>query len=494
MFGFIKNAPDRPALTAKIIIAVQIVLWTLVPILTHKAPPLDVVEMYIWGREWVPATYKHPNLPGYILEGLRIVSFGGYWPAYLASQLCIVAAFWAVFSLGREMLDSRRALAGMVLLTAVYYYSLSGPEFNHNVVQIPLWAGIIVAVWRSVNTGKLLWWALLGVLAGLSMWAKYSSIILLAVAAIWILSDKKGRATLKTPGPWVTIALGLLTVAPQIHYLILSDFLPVTYATDRAGQSAAPFYKFPLTQALNHIVMLILLAATGLIGRKMWVDITGDARAIRARRFLLAFGLGPLMLSVLISVALGLTFKSMWGMPMFNLSGLLFVAFMGARLTDARLRKLTAGAMIILIALPLLYGAQKIFDTSGKPPRTAWPQQEISDFMHAEWAQKTGAPLHYVTGEYWTAGLVALASKNDPSVYIDADTIKAHWINPDDIKMRGTLVVWPTGPKKYDKPDTLLRFIDGYPVQTKIFKWSDDPDARPITLEYIIVPPAANQP
>ncbi|MGX7873674.1 hypothetical protein ACVDG5_013725 [Mesorhizobium sp. ORM6] len=42
---------------------VQILCWTVVPSLVDPAPPADVVEGFMWGREWVLLTYKHPQLP-----------------------------------------------------------------------------------------------------------------------------------------------------------------------------------------------------------------------------------------------------------------------------------------------------------------------------------------------------------------------------------------------------------------------------------------------
>ena len=44
-----------PTTLVALFVALQIVAWTLAPALTHTSPPLDVVEGYMWGREWVLA-------------------------------------------------------------------------------------------------------------------------------------------------------------------------------------------------------------------------------------------------------------------------------------------------------------------------------------------------------------------------------------------------------------------------------------------------------
>ena len=215
--------------------AAQALVWTLAPALTHSAPPLDVVEMLVWGREGVVATYKHPNLPGLLLEAVRRLSSGALWPAYLLAQACVIATFAAVWLLGRDLLGPGRAAAGTLLLTGVFYYSWPTPEMNHNLMQMPLWAWTCLALWRSAAGGRIVWWLLLGVFAGLSLWAKYSSGLLLAAAGLWILLDTQARAQLTRIGPWAALAVFAAVAAPQAQYLVETGFLPLDYALARAG-------------------------------------------------------------------------------------------------------------------------------------------------------------------------------------------------------------------------------------------------------------------
>jgi 4-amino-4-deoxy-L-arabinose transferase-like glycosyltransferase len=168
----LSNLHARPERGLFALMTAQAIFWTLAPALSHTAPPLDVVEMYAWGREWVVATFKHPNLPGLVLEPLHLLAGQAGWTAYLVSQLFIAITFWAVFKLGRELMDGPRALAGVLLLTGVYFFSWVTPEFNHNVAQMPLWALVMLFLWRATTSGKLLDWLLLGAFAGLSLWAK----------------------------------------------------------------------------------------------------------------------------------------------------------------------------------------------------------------------------------------------------------------------------------------------------------------------------------
>src|SRR5688572_4366257 len=91
-------SPVSPDRALRFLLLGQVALWAAAPLLAHDAPPLDVVEMYAWGREGVVATFKHPNLPGLVLEAVRGVA-PGWQPAFIVSQLFVALTLWAVYAL-----------------------------------------------------------------------------------------------------------------------------------------------------------------------------------------------------------------------------------------------------------------------------------------------------------------------------------------------------------------------------------------------------------
>lgn len=478
-------AAPRKGLLA--LVAAQTLLWFLAPLLSHSAPPLDVVEMYAWGREGVVATFKHPNLPGLVLEGIRRVTGQVFWPAFLVSQLFIAATYWAVFTLGRDLLDARRALAGTLLLCGIYFFSWPSPEFNHNVAQMPFWALIALFLWRSVERGTLLNWTLLGLVAGLSLWAKYSSLMLIAPAGLWLLLDAKARATFKTPGPYVALIAFIAAAAPQALWLLDHNFAPFTYAADRSGEGGPiATFEFVLLEIANCLPFILLLAAAGLLKKKSANDAAPEAIEKRTLTFLLALGLGPLLLTILLGVA-GSGLRTSWGAPMFNLLGLLAIALIRKPLTQSALHRIGAGAAILLVLVPAIYFVQMRFGAqlTGKPNKGNWPQAEITQQLKARWAAQTGgAPLRIVAGDIWTAGLVGLRDKQPPSIFIDADSRKSPWITQERLNREGVLIVWRAG----SPPPA--RFAAMRPIAEYLTVPIDGaPKARPIELSYLIIPP-----
>lgn len=463
----------------------QLAFWTLAPSLSQSAPPLDVVEMYAWGREGVIATFKHPNLPELILEASRRATGQISWPAYLIAQLFVVGTLASVFALGRELMDSRGALAGTLLLAGVYFFSWPTPEFNHNVAQMPLWALTVLLLWRATSQGKLRHWLLLGFVAGLGMWAKYSFAILLVIAGAWLLWDAQARKRLLSPGPWIALVVFVVIVTPQALWLLQHHFQSLHYAARRAAEShwyAAPV--FLLTMALDHLPMLALLGLAGFLGKPA-VDTPGAPEA-RAMRFLLLMGVGPAVLTALGALATGAGLRASWGAPMLSFSGLIVVALLSQRVNAARVQRLGVAAIALIVVVSGAYFTQMRFGAqiTNRPLRGNWPQTEVSQALESAWyAQMPTQPLRIVAGDVWTAGLVGMSDAQPPSVWINSDYATSPWITPERVAEQGALVVWREG----DHPPAIAP--QSGPLSHVILRYRQFPHAPPLRINYAIIPP-----
>jgi 4-amino-4-deoxy-L-arabinose transferase-like glycosyltransferase len=471
----------------------QIVFWTLAPALTHSAPPLDVVESYMWGREWLIATYKHPALPGWVLEASRLLTGAVGWPAYLASQLFVAATFAIVFLLGRDMMGPERAAAGTLLLAGVAYYAWPTPEFNHNIAEMPFWAGLTFALWRAVERQTASWWLLTGACAAGGLYAKLSTALLLVTAAGWIGLDARARRSLATPGPWLGVVVFAACVAPLALWLIEHDFAPLRYAAQRAGQrpmAAIPLFLF--NTLLNLTGLLVMLVAAGLITPPPSRATAPTTPPIdeRARRYLVALTVGPLTLALLGALLAQTGLKTAWGSSMFNLIGLLAVAFTSRRFRLLALRRIAGLVALILLLVPTGYAAVVILAPRllGAPLRVHWPQAEIAERFSGIWARAVGRPLQVVTGDDWVAGLVGLTAKDLPSIMNNGDPALSPWIAPNRLKSAGMLIVWDA--RRGGAPLRLQPLMsDASHVGEERFTWSRQPGLSELVIRYAIVPP-----
>ena len=329
------------------LLGLHALLWSLIPTFLFYSPPLDVVELVTLYDTGAVANYKHPNLPGLIMQ---LLSPLGIDVLYWVSQLCVLATSAVVYWLARQMVDGHRALASSLLLFGVFYFILPTPEFNHNVLQMPFWATIISLTWAVSNRPSWGLWLALGVASGLLLWIKYTGGILLLCVAIWLLFSEGWKERIRDPRLYAGAVVALVIASPQVEYLIQTDGLPLEYAAARAGQADEGAGGFLLTQLINHIPMLLLMGFAGLFGRNMVQRVALE----RAHFFVIGMLFGPLLILVLTSLALGSGLRDMWGAPMFSLSGLAVMMFFGRRLNEVRLIRLHWITFIFSVALPAL--------------------------------------------------------------------------------------------------------------------------------------------
>lgn len=453
---------QRPALLVAGLALAHILVWTVVPALVHRGLPIDVLEGYTVGRHWLLGDHKHPSFPWWLVEVSRIVTGQVGWPAYLLSALCIASTYGLVFAIGRRLLDAERAAAGTLLLTGVLYFSWVTPEFNHNVLQMPFWVALILCLLAARSSGSTLAWVGVGAIGAIGLYAKLSTAILLATAAIFILVDRDCRRQIATLGPWLGLATFALLASPLVHWLLRTDFAAFDYASTRASSTAGSASLFLLKQVASSLgFYTLLLVACVRHGWRQRIDWPRWPRKDWSALEIIAFfHFVPLALAIVAALVSNNGLKGSWATPMLSLSGLL-VAALAPRLIDARaLRRIAIGAGIFLVIVPAAYATSVLqwdrFAT--RPPRVVWPQREIAEHLERIWQERTGHPLRYVVGDAWYAGMIATYGSSRPVPIVDGDLNYAPSVSLADIERDGALIVYGPGPAY---PPHHLRWLAG---------------------------------
>jgi 4-amino-4-deoxy-L-arabinose transferase-like glycosyltransferase len=483
------------------LMAAQLVLWTLVPFLTHYTMPLDVVrEGLAWGVEWQWGYHKHPPLATWLVDAsFRLL--GDLGP-YLLSQIAIVATYGFVFLLGRRLMGEAEAAIGTLLLVGVYYFSWPTPEFNHNVAQMPFWAAAAYLFHRAVREDRLVWWLSLGAVAGAGLLVKYSTAVLLAVMAVYVVGGARTRRLLLTPRPYAGLAVMTAVLLPHVAWLVDHDFAPFRYLEERSATDRPVLVTrivepaaFLLTQAADHLPMLLLLGAAGLIGRPArQAASTGPAvTAAEDRRFLVTLGLGPALLAASAALLLGVGLRDMWGAPMFNLSGLLAVHLLAGRLRFFNPHRFAVAIAALLVLVAIVYGAVALFGSalSGRPKRIDWPDLALASTLEKVWRERTGCPLRIVAGDGWLAGLVSLRAAGRPAVLLDGELAFSPWITPDRLRREGALLVWRIERGETGIPAPLTWLGAAQAEEPLALPWPRAPRVSPLRVGWAIRAPSA---
>src|SRR3982074_2467413 len=205
MSGLIATIERRPQAACAWFPARHALVGPALPALLYPNLPLDLIEALTYGREWQLGYDKLPPLPWWLVE--LVHQLVGVDAAYYAlAQIAVVGAFAVVWATARPLVGSVGALVAVLILDGLHYFHYTAAKFNHDVIQLPLWALAGYAFHAALRRGRVLHWVLLGVAVGLALWAKYFVVVLAAPLALFLLFDRDARKALMTPGPWIFLA------------------------------------------------------------------------------------------------------------------------------------------------------------------------------------------------------------------------------------------------------------------------------------------------
>lgn len=501
--GTILESAEAPALVRSILVdhpvgvlalqcLAQIIFWTVMPALVDVGPPRDVVEGFMWGREWVLLTYKHPQLPAWLLETSHLLTGSFRWPQFFVSQLMISVTFVFVYLLASDMLGRTRALAAVLLLPSVYFFGWPTAQFNHDYAQMPFWAAIAWLLWRAACGSGTGWWLALGLVAGVGIYAKFSTGLLILFGALWIFFDTRARAQLATVGPWLGLTVFVGVVAPVIVELARIDFMPFSYVAERDAWVTAHRARlyYVGVQSLGLVGFFGVLGISGLLPPERSPEgVSAPSLEQRALLYLLWMGLGPAILLMIASLFVGI--GEVWGAPMYNLIGVVAVALLGRRIGAGELRKLAGCATVLIVAVSCAYAGIRwsSCNLAGQLQPVCWPARAISEKAEEIWHEEVSGRLGIVAGDPDLAALTGLNADDKPSIFTDLDYRLAPWITPQRLWQQGMLLVWPTSE---GAPWKISHWIKDRPVRTVLIDWSLR--APPISLSFVVVPPGTAEP
>ena len=489
---------------------VRTVLWTLLIFFTQPTLPLDVLEHLAWGREWRLVYAHHPGLPAWIDEALNVVTGGSHLALSVTAPLSTSATMLAVWALARRVTDSRRALAALLALEGISYFNQNSMDFNHNIISLPILAWLFYLTHRAFcdvqqvpapkkPAGNGIW-LLLGAVAALSLYAKYSSVLFLLSVFAWSMMASPARLYWRTSGPWLAVAVFTVLTLPQIVTLIDIHFGPLDFVMQRFEHAAqwTDYIWHPLRFALGQLkaVLLALLLCILSIGKRRGrevAEMSVTALTLTNRRYVAVIALGPLILAVLIAAVGGWEFHTGWGTMMVSFIPLWFLIKFTAR--EFLWRRFYVGALsVALLAMiaPIIINIGGPYLT-GYAKRIHYPAHDIANYVGEQWQAAFNTPLRYVTGDDHMSRLVAFYAPSRPSVIIEGNYKKSFWVTPNDFAKCGGAIVWLIDDRKNRKNIPAPAFSQEYPsaryVPPLTVDWKTAAKIPPAKVGLLLVPP-----
>lgn len=446
--GLIHWIERRPRAAFGAFLAIHFAVWTVLPALLYANLPLDLIEALVYGREWQLGYDKLPPLPWWLIEiAHRAVDADIAY--YAIAQIAVLVAFALVFALARPLVGAIGALVAVLIIDGLHYFQYTAVKFNHDVIQLPFWALAGYAFHAALRRGRLGQWCLLGFAMGGALWAKYFVVVLAAPYALFLLFDRQARRTFATPGPWLALGVALVVAAPHIVWLFQSDFLPFAYASHRAV-AARDWFDHVLHPAVFFGSQFFFLLPSFFIAAAMFwpspLPQEGKKPYLDAfdRRIVTLIAFGPALTMIALTVVTGRGAVAMWGYPLWLFLGLWLVMAAPVSPDTARLGRIVGGWAVVfaifIVAFIVNYLVLPPLDHRYRA--VLFPGDRLGETLTARFHDTVGTPLRYVIGSMWDGGNLAHYSSDQPQVVVDGLPARAPWIDLDDLRDKGAILVW----------------------------------------------------
>ncbi len=475
-----------------IFLLVHLIVWSTIGLI-RTVLPTDALEGIYWGALHDFGTPKHPPLAGWITYWVYSI-FKSDFSIYFISQLFIFCGFFYIYKLGKIFLDDNRAILSVIILEGCWVYSYITGYYGYNpdVILLCMLPMITYYFYKCVTDNKKFDWILLGLLVGISFLNKYQTVLILIPMFVWAIAFK--REVFKNAMFYLAVLIAFFIFFPHLLWMIDYDFFPLLYFEGEFSNNTLIRH---ITAPLIFFIMQIAAIAGSLViyallKWKQKSQFKLDLGTDNPKKWLLIlFGFTPLIIHLGMGLCEGGTMRPRWGFEFLFLTGIILFYFFPTKEISKSdfdfVTKLSYTAMLIIfIALGTLLSVEKNY-------RSRYPVATVYNDLNKAWSEKFASPLKYLGGYIeWTLPLTIYTDAH-PQIILDTNGYKNPWIDEEDLKQSGIIVIDRTLPKLNKQLKISCPYLDeNYkiePIEYKFTVTNAFNMPREYTVYYLIIPP-----
>lgn len=371
----------------------------------------DEAEQMLWSQQLALGYGAQPPLYTW-LQWLMNQVFG---PSVLALSLLkhsLLALTYALMYLaGRELLGERGAFwasASMLLLPPLGWYSVR--DHTHTVLVTAMTCGAWWLLLRIARRPRPLDFALLGLVCGMGMLAKYSFALVAAAMLLAALSVPETRRALLSRGWWWAPVVGLLVVLPHAVWLLshLSEATAETIGkmNIQPDNGLGKGLLKLLEGGLAGTLLLWALFALWAFRSAWWQRPLAPASAPIHRVFMRYLALVTLALLGMVLFAGITNFKGRWILPLLCMVPLAAFAARPELQRHPRAGRYTLAIILMAVLILMAGGLRPWFGgLRGEVDELNHPAAELADALRAAGYDGT-SPI--IASDHMMAGMLRL--------------------------------------------------------------------------------------
>jgi 4-amino-4-deoxy-L-arabinose transferase-like glycosyltransferase len=344
--------------------ALHAVLWTviLVNLKTGQDVHMDVAEAYGWGQKFLLGYGKHPPLSGWVAGVWFMIFPVTDWATYALAMATLGCGLVICWLLALRVVDHRRAFFVVVMLALYPIFNFKGFKYNPDLLQLVTLPLVVLAYLdafdkRSVKSG--LW---LGLAGALALMTKYWVLTMIGAIGLAALIHPQRLQFLRSPAPWVAIAVLVVAMIPHLIWLKQVDFVPLAYAGESYSLTDRRMIDDLALGYVGHnlalVALPVVLGGVALAWPSRWrkpfafwsrSENSGVNRAQALNVWITqaVVAIGPPLGAVLFQVYI----KTDWGIPLFFLVPLALIAIPSLRVRRIALLRLTVTWLVLTLAV-----------------------------------------------------------------------------------------------------------------------------------------------
>src|SRR6202012_76215 len=268
------------------------------------------------------------------------------WATYLLAMTTVAVGLVISWLIALRVVDYRRAFFVVVMLAIYPIFNFKGFKYNPDLLQLVTLPVLVLAYLdafekRSAASG---FW--LGLAAALALMTKYWVLTMIGAIGLAALLHPERVNFLRSPAPWVAMAVALVAMVPHLIWLKDMDFAPLIYAGDVYGHFTRTETAMLVLGYVEHnlglLALPVAIAALALTGislrspsatlARIWSPGPNsgvkETQALNVWIIQIIVAVGPPLGGLAFSVYM----KTDWGISLFFLTPLALVAIPSLRL------------------------------------------------------------------------------------------------------------------------------------------------------------------
>lgn len=425
------------------------------------SPASDLREHINFGLTYRLDGFAAPPLQTWLAGAVALTGARDAWLYIAVAQALNVVGLIYLILIARRFISESAVVPLALMFCGTIYYSLATPTMalNADQIQVPLWAGLTFHGLMALRDDRRRDWILCGVFVGLSVLAKYTVFVWLAVLAVALVLVPDYRKVFLNPRLYVTGLCALPIIA--LHAL------PEWYAGHSLKYAGGQFrWGLPLWYRLDYLWNLVrsfvlyggpFLIALGVLAWKGHIAFTGLPKTPAQRLILLAVVLYVVLIVVMIfGFAFNYTTRHTFPLFGFSLLALLTVV----RIEPAGLR-LFAGVLFGVWTAVIV--GTLVYSLVGRHSILQEPGPAAAGALRQEWDKRFGCGPAYIVGSDRAVRLIALNYGKPVLGLAFEDTPREDWFDKRRMATLGAIIV--TEPHNLANPE-LAPWFKGRPVET----------------------------